>query len=133
MTEKPVVLWISRHAPLDAQLTSLENKIGRYELVIYGNGVRNDDHVVEMVKFHNADYVVAILPLSFIMRLAEKAEENGFVLLYSVMKQLHSCTNLPCPEFIKGTDSIAEPGSRHYRFIEFKKIKEVKIVLEDWK
>lgn len=54
------------------------------------------------------------------------------------MDAIHNCSEIPCPEFDADTDTIMQSVSggeriyRHFRFRGFKRLKEVRLVEEDW-
>jgi len=126
-----VVLWVSRHEPLEAQRLELKRKLGDVTLVIYKEKVPNAEFVIEMAKKVHAKYIVPVLPLSFIARLCELARHKGITILWAEMELLHSDRPEPCKEYDPYRDTIVAPN-RHYRFRGFKKIKRVELVLEEW-
>jgi len=64
------VLWISRHEPLPAQLRALREKLGKFMLIQHEEALPTASHAVALVRRHKADVVVAVLPLTFMMYLA---------------------------------------------------------------
>jgi len=64
--------------------------------------------------------------------------KEGITLLRAEMDAIHNCSEIPCPEFDADTDTIMQSVSggeriyRHFRFRGFKRLKEVRLVEEDW-
>jgi len=138
--KRPVVLWISRHRPVPAQLEALMNKLGPFELVLHVEPLSTAEDAVRLAEEKKADYIVPVLPLSFIARLVEEAKKRGFTVLRAEMDLIHTCASDLCPDFDERTDVImrsrdlqtGEEIRRHYRFREFVKLKAVEIVTEKW-
>lgn len=85
---KTVVLWVSRHNPVPAQIEELRKKIGDVEVVQLSGNIPNAEYVVEKARELGAEYIVPVLPLSFIARLAELSKKEGFTVLFSRMKTI---------------------------------------------
>ncbi len=142
MTGAKVVLWISRHKPLPVQIQFLKNKLGDdFKLVIHDKPLSTAQDAVNLVKQHNADFVVPVLPLSFIAHLVAEAKKHGFTVLRAEMENIHNCDSDDCPEFNPETDTIMvsrdlnDPSKiirRHFRFKEFVILKDIQIVTEPW-
>ena len=139
MTGVKVVLWISRHKPLPSQIQFLKNKLGDFELVIHDKPLSTASDAVELVKKHNADFVVPVLPLSFIAHLVQEAKKHNFTVLRAEMENIHNCDSDNCPDFNPETDTIMiskdfnDPSKiirRHFRFKEFVKLKDIQIITE---
>ena len=141
--EKVVVLWVSRHEPVPIQLRVLREKLGDVAVVTLTGVIPNAEYVAEKAREVGARYVVPVLPLSFIARLAELAPSYGFTVLYSRMRLL--------AEAKKGDDRAlgellkahAEAPDRRaiveyadcYRLFEFERfevLKRVEVVTEPW-
>lgn len=137
MGEK-IVLWMSRHDPLPVQINYLKNKIGDFELVKYSKPLSTAEEAVKIIKQYNADYVIPVLPLSFIARLVEVSKREGFTILRAEMELVHNCETKPCSQFDEYTDTIVESKDlstgetiyRHFRFKEFKILKDIVFVEE---
>lgn len=137
---KKRVLWISRHKPLPAQIRYLKERIGEFDLIIHSKPLSTARDAVHLAEVHKADYVVPVLPLSFIMHLVEEAKNRDFVVLRADMENLHNCSVVPCPMFDAGRDTIVETRDvstgktfyRHFRFRGFKVLKDVVLVEEDF-
>lgn len=134
-----VVLWISRHKPLPAQLQYLKQKLGDFKLIMHEKPLNTAKDAVELIKRHNADYVVPVLPLSFIAHLVNESKNEKFTILRAEMENVHNCETDDCPEFDPETDTIMvsrdlnDPSKiirRHFRFREFRILKDVLIVTE---
>ena len=131
------VLWVSRHPPINAQIEALENKLGGINLFQLAGTVPNAEYVMEMAKKTHAEVIVPVLPLSMIARLAELCRKENIVLLWAEMEQVKLLNHEPKPE--KDYDPNTEVWIKGYentwkvmRFKGFKKIKQVKLELEDW-
>ena len=138
--EKPVVLWLSRHKPISSQIEYLRHKLGDYVLVQYARPLPTVEKALELVEMYGADYVVPVLPMTFIMRLVEESKKRGFKVLRADMQLLHYCSSRPCPDFRPQTDVVIESKDletggkiyRHFRFRGFKLLKDVRLVEGDW-
>jgi len=84
------VLWFSRHPVLPVQRRVLEEKLGDVEIIVHDRPISTAERAVELVKMYRADYVVPVLPLSFTVRLVERAKGEGFTVLYSEMEHVHN-------------------------------------------
>jgi len=134
-----VVLWVSRHEPLGAQVEALKQKLGNVNIVQISGTIPNAEYVVELAKGAKAKYVIPVLPLSFIARLVELSKQNGFVVLWAEMEQVKQMLREPEPH--KDFDPYCETvttavgidGSRTYKVMRFKQfhvIKAVKLELQ---
>jgi hypothetical protein len=82
-----VVLWVSRHEPVPAQLEALKQRLGGNVLVVkLQQAVPNAEYVLARAKEVGAKYLVPVLPLSMIALLAEHAPREGITVLFSRMK-----------------------------------------------
>ena len=133
-----VVLWISRHKPLKSQINYLKSKLGNFELIIHDKPLSTAQDAINLAKQHKADYIIPVLPLSFITHLVTEAKRHGFTVLRAEMENIHNCKVQPCPEFNEYTDTIMESRDlntgqiiyRHFRFKEFVVLKDIKIITE---
>jgi len=127
-----VVAWVSRHPPLEAQVQELKRRLGDVKIVQVSKTFASARDVVREVKAVGAKYAVLVLPLSMI---AEVIKEREVAWLWAEMEGLHECVLNKCDEFNPETDVwLPLRGSdkgRHMRFKGFKRIKEVRLVLED--
>jgi len=80
-TKTTVVLWVSRHPPLKAQIEALERKLGSIAIYQMSGLIPNAEAVAEEAVKLNARVVVPVLPLSMIARLSELAKTSLMVLL----------------------------------------------------
>jgi hypothetical protein len=81
-----VVLWISRHDPLPAQLEELRAAYGRDVVVVKAyRRYSTAEEVAKLVDEVGARAVVAVLPLSFVSHLAERLRGRCDV-LFPVMR-----------------------------------------------
>jgi len=132
-----IVLWVSRHPPIKAQIETLKKKLGSIKVLQVSGLIPSAEFVAELVKKFNAQYVVPVLPLSFIARLSELARKNGFTLLWAEMEMVKQMNSEPKPNvdynpenevFIKGYEGTY----KIMRFKQFHVIKAVKLELEPW-
>jgi len=140
----PIILWLSRHEPLPSQLQFLQQKLSNYMLVQYPYPLSTAQFAIKIIQQFRADYVVPVLPLSFIAHLVQESKKHDFIILRAEMELLHNCsTETPfygysCPEYSKHTDVIMQSRDmqtgqtiyRHYRFREFVKLIDIIIKTE---
>jgi len=142
---KPIllVLWLSRHEPLPAQIQFLQQKLGNYMLIQYPHPLSTAQAAIKLIQQFQADYVIPVLPLSFIVHLVQESKKHGFVILRAEMQNIHNCSTEPfygysCPEYNKHTDTIMQSKDfqsgqiihRHFRFREFVKLVDIIIKTE---
>jgi len=133
------ILWLSRHKPLPRQLQELRRLYGSIQLYQHDKPISSAEDAISLAKRYNADVVVPVLPLSMIARLAELGSELGFTLLWAEMKVVHVGASEPCDKYDASQDTVMlskemETGKtfyRHFRFQKFKRIKAVKLEIED--
>jgi len=136
----PVVLWISRHEPLPSQIDALQEKLGDFKLIIHEKPLSTAEDAIKLAKDVKADYIIPVLPMTFIMHLVSEAKKHGFTVLRAEMQTLHNCETAPCPEYNPDTDTIMQSKDltsgqtifRHFRFDRFVVLKDIKIVTEEW-
>jgi len=134
---KTVVLWVSRHMPLPAQIVELERKLGSIIVYQVKGTIPSAEVVVEVAKKLNASVVVPVLPLSMIARLAELSRQNGFTVLIAKMNNIATTKSVEeavrlvqeAPE--KRTLATYADGTvRVFEFERFEKLIEIKLVTE---
>ena len=136
----PKILWISRHRPLEAQIDYIAKKLDQFAIVIYDKPLATAEDAIKLVREFDAQYVVPVLPLSFIIRLIERAKKCGFTVLRAEMENIHNCKEVPCPDYVEYSDVIMESRDlttgekihRHFRFKWFEVLEDVKIVSRRW-
>lgn len=135
-----IVLWVSRHTPLKAQIEELKRKIPDIMLVQVSLKIPSAEYLYYNIKAIKAKYVVPILPLSFLRRLLKLAG-NDIIILWPIMRELHvkPFGEEPCSEYDTERDIIAEGYDkygvkiqRHYRFQKFSILKDIKLILEEF-
>lgn len=95
------------------QIEELQRIFGEEVSTIQINKVKDADHVLDLMREFKVDEVVAVLPLSIIMRLVEK----GVYPLYAEMEEVK-----------KGeADYIDERSGKRYVFKGFSRIKGISI------
>lgn len=135
--ESGVVLWVSRHPPLRGQVAELERKLGKIKFVQLEGTVPNADFVINKAKEVGAKYIVPVLPLSIIARLAEVAKKEGFEILFAKMEAIASTRNLEeanrivaeKPE-LRNATTYADGTVRVFEFKCFERLKEIKMITE---
>jgi len=136
--EFKVVLWLSRQRPLPVQIEVLKEKLGNIILLERSRPIPTVDKALELIGKVNADYVIPVLPLTFVVRLVEESRKSKFVVIRPIMDLVHECSSTPCPDYDPRTDTLVETKDyetgrvfyRHYRFREFRILKEVQFVEE---
>ena len=125
-----VVAWVSRHAPLPAQIDWLHRHLGNVKIVFIRDTFRDAEDVYREVKARGARYAVVVLPLSMVDHLTR---HDDIVWLYPVMETVHKGCPGPvsCELFNPDTDAFLPGGRRHVRFVTFKRIRGVRLILED--
>jgi hypothetical protein len=138
-TEKPwsVVLWVSRHPPLPAQIAELERKFNSIVIYQMSGVIPNAEVIIEVAKKLNANIIVPVLPLSMIARLAELSKQNKFTVVIAKMNSI-ATTRDPSevqrlvaekPE-ARTMATYADGVIRVLEFERFEKLVEVKLVTE---
>ena len=133
-----VVLWLSRHRPLPVQIEALKEKLGDIILLEHSKPLPTVDKVLELIEDVEADYVIPVLPLTFVVRLVEESRKRKFKVIRPIMDLVHECSSTSCPDYDPRTDTLVETKDyetgrvfyRHYRFREFRILKEVQFVEE---
>lgn len=128
------VLWVSRHKPLEAQIRTLEDKLGTIMVYQFIGKVPSAEYVVEVAKRLNAKYIIPVLPLSIIAKLVELAKKHGITVLWAEMEQVKTLQHEPKPntdydpecETVVGTEGLF----KIMRFKRFHKIKAIRLELE---
>ena len=121
-------LWCSKHKPLPAQLKVLSER--GVELVIPAKTFfRDAEEVVELAKSLNCQIIIPVLPLSVIAKICEIAEKHDIIVLYPLMEDLDNNAILNFD-----TDVVLNVASKTKiaRFKCFKRVRGVKLILEDW-
>jgi hypothetical protein len=134
---KVVVLWVSRHPPLPAQIKILEEKFGSVAIYQMSGMVPNAEAVVEAVRKYSASVVVPVLPLSMIARLAELSRQNGFTVLLARMNNIATTKSIEEARRVvwekpecRTMATYADGLVRVFEFERFEKLVEVKLVTE---
>ena len=121
------ILWVSRHPILPGQEKELKRLFGDdIEIIHYKSIIKDADHLLTIKATVNADEVIAVLPQTIIEKLIEK----GLKPIRAHMEAIHICSTKPCPDYNPDTDWIDPGSSRHYRFMYFERILEIKVVTQ---
>jgi len=121
-------LWCSKHKPLKAQLQVLQDR--GVELFIPNKTFFIDaEEIVDLALKYNCNIIITVLPLSMIARVCEIAERHNIIVLYPLMEDLDNNVELNEDTDVKvniaGRVKVA-------RFKCFKRVRGVKLILEDW-
>jgi hypothetical protein len=136
-TPNTVVLWVSRHPPLPAQITELERKFGGVVVYQVSGVIPNAETIIEIAKKYGAEVIVPVIPLSMIARLAELSKQNKFTVLIAKMNNI-ATTKDPNearkivserPES-RTISTYADGLMRIFEFERFEKLVEVKLITE---
>ncbi|MEM4454825.1 MAG: hypothetical protein QXT28_08960 [Thermofilaceae archaeon] len=137
MKEEVRVLWVSRHQPVAAQLDVLKQKLGDVRVIVWQGHAPNAETVLEEALRVGARYIVPVLPLSFIARLAELAPQKGITVLFSRMEPIASTRD---PEEVlrllrekpgwRAAVTYADGVTRVYEFVRFEVVRSVELVTE---
>ena len=137
MAEEIVVLWVSRHAPLEGQVNVLREKLGEIRVIQLAETIPNAEYVVNNAKEVKAKYIVPVLPLSIIARLAEVAKKENFEILFAKMEAIATVKSKEEAERIvnekpesRSMATYADGSIRVFEFKQFERLKEVKLVTE---
>ena len=121
-------LWCSRHKPLLAQIKVLGDR--GVTLIIPNKTFFTDaDEVIQLAKAFNCQIIIPVLPLSVIAKICEAAERENLTVLYPLMEELNNTV-----DFNEETDVKLNVAGKTKvaRFKFFKRVRGVKLVLEDW-
>lgn len=132
------VLWVSRHRPLEAQISELQEKLGDdVEIEILSGNIASVEEVVRVAREIGAKYIVPVLPLSMVARLAELQKSEGFTILFAKMVAIASMKDMG--EAVKlvsedpsrrNTAAYSDGTVRVFEFVGFEKLVKVELVTE---
>lgn len=131
------IAWISRHAPLPAQLRELRRIFGNIEIIRISRTFTSVETIYRLLLENNIKYAVVVLPLTMISHLLELCKKSNITLIFARMTLLHDkgCLGAHCELYDPDRDVLLKTKNdvkiRHLRFLDFKRIKEVKLVFED--
>lgn len=132
-----VVLWVSRHRPLEAQVRSLRERLGGDVEIVHLPHAPSADYVLEKAREIGAEYIVPVLPLSFIAHLAERGREEGFSILFARMEQIAATRNPAEARRLVEEDpsrrtAVSYPDGtiRVFEFKRFERVRKVELVTE---
>jgi hypothetical protein len=128
------VLWVSRHEPLESQVQELKRKLGDVEIVKFSKNIASAEEVVEFARQIGAKYIVPVLPLSMIARLAEHRE---FTVLFARMQAVAATKSIEEAQKIvaenpsrRSMTTYADGTVRVFEFVQFEKLIRVELVTE---
>jgi hypothetical protein len=132
---RTVVLWVSRHRPLKAQIDELERKLGPIVVYQLSGVIPSAEFVAERAEGLGAKYVIPVLPLSFTARLAELAKAKGFEVLVAKMVNVAVVKDLKAAEEVvrerpdrRATATHADGTVRVFEFERFERLLRVELV-----
>jgi len=124
-------LWCSKHKPLPAQVKELSSR-GISIVIPQKTFFLNAEEIIGLAKKHECQYIIPVLPLSMISRICELAEDEGIIVLYPVMEDLGEFNGRMQIDWERETILNAGEKKKLVRFQCFKKIKGVRLLLEEW-
>jgi hypothetical protein len=138
-----VVLWVSRHPPLPAQLRELEKKLGPIKLERLSSPIPSAEYVIGKAEELCARVIIPVLPMSFIARIVEYARQHGFVVLYAKMQLVFEAEKSNGEAVKYAWKLVHEDPERRtavgyadcirvFEFQCFEKVIDVKVVTEPW-
>ena len=136
---KKVVLWISRHEPLLAQIATLQEKVGPFDLVKVTETIPNAEYAIQLAQKHKAHIIIPVLPLSIIARLVELARPLGIEVWWAEMEQVKVLDREPTlADYNPASETVVVAAGAHetkswkiMRFKKFNRIKAVKLEMEE--
>jgi len=112
------IVWVSRHAPLPAQIRALRERFGENaRIIVDPRPFSSAEEIVQRFREVNGDEMVVVAPLSVIAALCAQ----GIRPLYARM--------VPIPA-VEDPDTDCWASGRAYRFVQFERISEVRLVTE---
>jgi hypothetical protein len=134
---RTVVLWVSRHRPLKAQIDELERKLGPVVVYQLSGVIPSAEFVASKAEELGAKYVIPVLPLSFTARLAELAKAKGFEVLVAKMVNVAVAKDSKVAEEIvrerperRTVATHADGTVRVFEFERFERLLRVELVTE---
>jgi len=112
------IYWVSRHAPLISQIKELKRIFNDdVELVIDPKPFSSAKELAERYRNSDCSDIIVVAPLSVIQHLID---DEGIHPLWAEMEQVSD----------KSLSEVTVNG-RYYRFVKFKRVKAVRLELED--
>ena len=133
MKSKVRVAWVSRHAPLEAEIEKLNRMLGNVEIVQIRDTFRDAGEVFERVKEAGAGISVVVLPLSMLAQYLPLAKRGGIEVWFAKMKGLGEVEGTPSDFNPESDVLLPMHGSdkmRWMRFEEFERVREVRVITE---
>lgn len=109
------ILWVSRHEPLESQIRELQKIYNDEVRIEKMDSFKDVSHIVREFQRGGYDDILIVAPLSVIQEVARR----GVKPLWAEMEQVS-------PE-----EAETEASGRYYRFKEFRRIEEVKIIFTE--
>jgi len=110
------ILWLSRHKPLVSQIKELKRIFGNDMILLIDNrAFSSAEEIKQRMQEFKVDDIVVVAPLSVIQRLTQL----GIKPIWAEMKL---CSK---------EEAETQAGRRYYKFVRFRRIKDIKIIFED--
>jgi len=109
----PILLWISRHEPNKAQISFIENKIGKVEIIKLNSPYKEE--IEEQIFSIKPNCIVGILPRSWLPYLLYGIPK-ATIWLKPKFKSVHpgEIREEPCTDFNADEDVILNPAEKRY-------------------
>jgi hypothetical protein len=138
-----VVLWVSRHPPLPAQIKELEKRLGPVRLERLSGPIPSAEYVIEKAEELCAGAIIPVLPMSFTARIVEHSRQRGIIVLYARMQLIFEAKRGDGEAVRHAWRLVQENPERRtavsyadcirvFEFQCFEKIIDVKVVTEPW-
>jgi len=116
------ILWMSRHAPLQAQIDWLNHRFGNVEITQDPNPFDTAQVIVNRYHSGGFDDMVVVAPLSVIDQLIKR----GIKPLWAEMDQIPVSEAKDSPY-----DCVVVNGRRGFRFTHFSRVVELRMIFEE--
>ena len=115
------ILWASRYQPLPSQRKELQRLFGQDVQIDVKDDLISTVEIIRTFREGFYDELVLISPVS----VCHKIVGYGFKPLYAEMKMV-----TPEESEVQITNP-RRPGTRHYKFVQFKRVERVELILSD--
>lgn len=113
-----IIYWLSRHPPLKVEVDALKAKFGSDCKIIQDpNPVDDVDDIIKRFRESGASEIVVVLPYSLIHKLIQR----GISPLMPIMEEVKNTNNTDYDLIYRG---------KKLRFVEFRRLKDIKLIYE---